>query len=132
MVERRADAEFARLSGERQQFFEIGMSETDAHFLGGSHFHDLHNLGEHLPGFAHETDATAFWVSGSAPKAQRRERREPDHFEIWILQRDADRVRIHSQTRSRSAVDLDAMREFALLDEVIDMALCEECGVGAH
>src|SRR5207247_10346041 len=84
------------------------------------------------PGFANQTNATAFRVPGASPKAERRECREPDHFEIWILKRDTDRIRVHPQTRSRSAVDLDAMREFPLLDEIINMALREECRVGAH
>ena len=70
-------------------------------------------------------------MPGAAPEAERSERGEPDHFEVRILKGNANRLGIHPQASPSPAVDLHAMREFALLDEVIDVTLREECGIGA-
>src|SRR5437016_5327381 len=103
-------AEIARFFGERQQFFEVRVSKPDPGFPGGSHFHDLNDFGQYLSGLTHQTNAASLRMSRAAPKSQRRERREPDHLEVGVLKRDPDGFGIHSQTRSRPAVNLDAMR----------------------
>src|SRR5207244_13272407 len=99
------------------------MSEPDSDFLGGGHLHDLNHLGKHLARIAHQTDTTFFRMPGAAPEAERSERGEPDHFEVRILKGNANRLGIHPQASPSPAVDLHAMREFALLDAVIDVTL---------
>src|SRR4030095_10674339 len=93
--------------------------------------HDLFHFGQHFAVFAAQAHAFMIRVAGTAPEPIGSKRRKPNHFEVGILQADADVVRAHAETHADAAVHFDAVRELAAGDHVVDMTLGEGSRRGA-
>jgi hypothetical protein len=59
--------------------------------------------------FTAQTHRFVIGTASAAPKTVRGEGREPDHFEIGVLQADAHVFGPHAETHADAAVDFDAM-----------------------
>src|SRR5579871_4752280 len=72
------------------------------------------------------------WSPSATPEAIRGKRGKPDHLEIWILQTDANHLRVHSVAGADSPVYLNAALELTPLHHGINVALGKIGRVGAE
>ena len=99
------------------------MAEADADFLFRRHLHDLFYFRQNLAVFGYQAYAFFFRMAGAAPETIGGKSREPDHFEVGILESHADVFGPHAETHPDAAVDFDAICQFAPGDHIVDVSL---------
>src|SRR5262245_52963346 len=103
------------------------MAEPDTDFLFSRHFHDLFHLRQNFAVLAAQAHTFMLRMPGAAPEAIGGKSWEPDHLEVGILESHTNVIRPHAKTHSHTTVNLDAARELASSNHVVDMALCQIC-----